>query len=300
MDEQTHPDLAHDAAKAAAEAADRADVEIRDVHELDELERMSSLFDEVWGRDDSAATIMAPELLRAMSHAGNQVSGAFRDGEMVAATAALLGLHDDQVHLHSHVTGVVADAQGVGIGWAMKQHQRAWCLERGITTVRWTFDPLIRRNAVFNLTKLGARIVDFVHDLYGRMPDARNVGLPTDRAVASWELTERRVQLASSGRFAEPRLDALKSSGAEPVLEAGPDGEPQLQPVDDAARLVLAQVPDDIESLRAQDQALGERWAQAFREEVGERIRSDYRVTGITRDGWYVLGRDETVAELSS
>ncbi|MDX1659302.1 MAG: hypothetical protein R3343_10820 [Nitriliruptorales bacterium] len=293
-------DVATDSRDAADEAARQAGVEIHEVDDLTDLERISTLLEQIWGRDPDAPSIMAPELLRAMSHAGNQVTAAFRDDEMVAATAALLALHDGELEVHSHITGVATSEQGSGVGWAMKQHQRAWCLERGITIVRWTFDPLIRRNAVFNLTKLGARIVDFVEDLYGRMQDARNLGLPTDRAVASWELTERRVQLAAGGRFPEPKLDALKGSGAEIALSVGDDQAPERHDVPGAPRLLVAQIPEDVETLRSQDRDLAQRWAEAFRDTVGARITGGYRVTGITRAGWYVLGRDEQVAELSS
>lgn len=295
----TADSLRQEAGEAAAEAARAAGVAVRDVDDLEQLGRMSRLFDEVWGRASDAPSIMPPELLRAMSHAGNQVSAAFRDGEMLAATAALIGLHGDELHVHSHVTAVVSGAQSAGVGWAMKQHQRAWCLERGITTVRWTFDPLIRRNAVFNLGKLGARVATFVENLYGPMPDARNAGLPTDRVVASWELTERRVQLAATGRSVEPDLGALRTSGAEAVLSVGPDDGPERHDVPPGTRLVLAQIPSDIEGLRDQDRDRAQRWAQAFREAVGARILAGYRVTGVTRDGWYVLAHDDRVEELA-
>lgn len=42
-----------------------------------------------------------------------------------------------------------------GLGYAVKQAQRGWAMERGARTMRWTFDPLVGRNARFNLVKLG-------------------------------------------------------------------------------------------------------------------------------------------------
>ena len=51
-----------------------------------------------------------------------------------------------------------------GIGLALKWHQRRWCLDRGIRTVEWTYDPLVARNGWFNLTKLGARAVAYEVD----------------------------------------------------------------------------------------------------------------------------------------
>ncbi len=295
MPHTTEPSVEEARATAAA-AAHAAGVRIGDVHTLEHLRAAADLFDAVWGRDPGAGPIVAPELLRAMEHAGCQVSAAFLGDAMVGATAALVGLVDGEVILHSHVTGIVADTQSRGVGWALKQYQRSWALERGITTVRWTFDPLIRRNAVFNLVKLGARPVAYLDDVYGPMRDARNAGLPTDRVVASWELTSARTTAASGGRPAEPRLEGVRRAGAAEVLREV-DGEPVVGPVE-GPRL-LAGIPADIEAVRAADPARGARWAQALRASLGAAMRAGYRVQGITRDGWYVLGEPSGVEELA-
>jgi predicted GNAT superfamily acetyltransferase len=288
---------ADEARRAAAAAADRAAVEVRDVHDLDHLRAMSGLFDAVWGRDRAdAGPAMTPELLRAMAHTGCQVSAAFdRDGRMVGATAAILGMQDDQVFVHSHITGTLADVRGHGVGWTLKQHQRAWCLTRGITTVRWTYDPLIRRNAVFNVVKLGARPVEYLEDAYGPMHDAVNAGLPTDRVVTDWDLTAARVVQAAGGRFAEPQLEALRRGGATEVLRDDA-GEPVTAPV--AGARLLAQVPADVEAMRAADVARAQRWTDAARATLAAALGAGYQVTGITRDGWYVLVRSGDVEEL--
>lgn len=289
-----------EARAAAAAAADASGVRIGDVHSHEHLTAVSRLFDDVWGRDPDAGGIMPIELLHAMEHAGCQVTAAFAGGagdEMIGATAAILGRDpgDGRTFLHSHITGIVGDAQLRGVGWALKQYQRSWCLERGIRTVRWTFDPLVRRNAVFNLVKLGARPVAWLDDAYGPMRDRRNAGLPTDRFVADWDLAEPRVARAAAGTFAEPRLEGLRRAGAVEVLR-DEDGEP-VRTGEDGARL-LAQVPADIERIRAEDPDRGRRWAEAIRATVGRAMRAGHRVTGVTRDGWYVLGRDEHVEEL--
>lgn len=282
---------------AAAAAADRAGVRIGDVHDLGHLRAVSALFDTVWGRDRAAAgSAMSTEMLRAMAHAGCQVSAAFEpDGAVIAATAAILGLEDGELFLHSHITGTLAGTRGRGVGWALKQYQRSWCLDRDIRTVRWTYDPLIRRNAVFNVIKLGARPVAYIEDAYGTMPDAVNAGMPTDRAVAVWDLLAGRAVQAAAGRFAEPRLEGLRRSGATTVLEDR-DGEPRTAEV--AGPRILARVPDDAEAMRAQDPERARRWLDAARRTLAVALRDGYQVTGFTRDGWYVLAQETEVEEL--
>lgn len=282
----------------AARAADDAGVRVVELHHHADMPDVSRLFDAVWGRAGDAGSIMAPEALTALAHAGAQVSGAYRDGEVVGATAAFLGLADDgEVFLHSHVTGVLPGADGRGVGRALKWHQRAWCLQRGIGRVRWTFDPLIRRNAVFNLVHLGARVVTWHDDVYGRMQDERNAGAPTDRLVVDWDLAAPRVLAAAQGRAAEPDVSALRRAGAQPLLQVADDDTPHLTPTDAPRQLV--QIPVDVESLRREDADLAIAWAAALRATLGHALAQGLRVGGFTRDGWYVLAVDRSVDELA-
>ena len=281
----------------AAEAAELADVRVVDVTDPITFTGVSHLFDDVWR--PSGTTIMSRETLVAVAHAGGQVSAALRGQTLIGATAAFVGYSpaDREVFLHSHVTGVISEGEGRGVGRALKWHQRAWCLERGVGRVRWTYDPLIRRNAVLNLLILGARVVAYREDVYGRMNDARNAGAPTDRLVVDWELTAPRVEAAATGRVAEPDVGALRRAGAEPVLSVARDATPHLTPAEAPRRLV--QVPNDIELLRARDPDLGSAWAAAIRATLGAALDAGLRVTGVTRDGWYHLTSDHEVAELA-
>jgi predicted GNAT superfamily acetyltransferase len=289
-----------DESLATAEvAAEHAGVTLDEVHGHTTARAVSELLDTVWGRSTAAGAVLAREALTAMTHAGCQVTTAWRDGDLVGATAALLGRDHDtgEVFLHSHVTGVHPSAQGSGIGRALKWHQRAWCLTRGIAEVRWTYDPLIRRNAVLNLVLLGAHAASYERDVYGPMDDARNAGLPTDRVVAVWTLDAPRTCAAAAGRAAAPDVDALLRAGAEPLLQVGDDDNPVLTPTDAARRLV--QIPADVEAIRARDRDLAGAWADAVRASLGEAMRGGSRVSGVTRDGWYVLAPPAGVTELA-
>ena len=86
----------------------------------------------------------------------------------------------------------------------MKLAQRASCLDRGIGLVRWTFDPLVARNAHLNIGKLGATCDRFHRDYYGEMTDAVNVGDRSDRLVVRWLLDRE------PGRRAVPAGDIVE------------------------------------------------------------------------------------------
>jgi predicted GNAT superfamily acetyltransferase len=252
-------------------------VSTRCLENLDELARVGPLFEKVWGATGFEVA-MPVNFLRALVHSGNYVSGAFVDDELVGAAVAWLGQHHRALELHSHVMGVDRAWQSQGVGYQLKLHQKQWAEGRGIERITWTFDPLGRRNAWFNLVKLGARAVAYYPNFYGIMPDDLNGTDETDRCLIAWEL--------SSARPAPP-VDpgaALLTESAEhtPLVHDARVGE---------ATLLRCQVPQDIVSLRHADAGLGREWRLAVRATMGRAMREGFVATSITRDGWYVLER---------
>ena len=239
---------------------------------------LAGLFARVW-----AADVMHPSTLTAVALAGGYVAGAYEGENLVGGSVGFLGVG----HLHSDLTGVDPTAQSTGIGYELKQHQRAWCARRGIPQVRWTFDPLVARNAYFNLHRLGARAVAYLPDVYGALIDGINAGDPSDRLYIHWDVQNPTPSNVDA--------DALRRDGAVVVLDRV-DGRPVPGPVGldteqgarpDGVRLIA--VPADIEGLRRRDPALAMRWRQAVGEALPAALDAGYRIAGISRDGFYAL-----------
>ena len=140
MNQQTAPIL------STSPVAERAPVTVRLLQTVEELQRAERLLGEVWGVSENE-TPLALDIMCAFSFTGGYVVGAFTGEEMVGVTAGFRTVHGS---LHSHMAGVLAPYRSLGVGRAMKQHQLAWAAEHGMTSISWTFDPLIRRNAYFN------------------------------------------------------------------------------------------------------------------------------------------------------
>jgi predicted GNAT superfamily acetyltransferase len=100
-------------------------------------------------------------------------------------------------YLHSHMLAVAERYRNSGLGFALKQAQRADALARGIRCMRWTFDPRVAKNAFFNLHRLGATSHRFIPNFYGTPGLALQGGLPTDRLLAEWQLDSERVRAAA-------------------------------------------------------------------------------------------------------
>lgn len=276
----------HRAQAAAQRAAEQAGVVVRELEGVEELREASVTLKGIWGM------VQAPfgvEVLRGMREAGNYLGGAFRGEQLVGASVAFLGYRHGELLLHSQITGVTPATQGRQAGFALKQFQRAWALGRGIGTIVWTFDPLVRRNAYFNLTKLGALGVEYFVDFYGPMDDELNTDEESDRCLARWELLAEQPAVAAQGGGAEPDVNALRER-VPVILAEDPAGRPWTP--GGRGEVLLAQVPADILALRQSDPGAARGWRTALRDTFGEAIAAGYVATGMSRDGWYVLERE--------
>ena len=277
------------AARAAAvAAADRAGVRVRELVNTAEFVAAAELAARVWKTDDTAP--LDASLMRAFAHSGNFVAGAFvadDSGDEGALVGMSVGFAANRPasSLHSHMTCAADGYRDRGLGYALKHYQRAWAIRRGFTTVSWTFDPLVRRNAYFNLAKLGARVAEYLPDFYGSMVDGLNAGDESDRLLLAWPVTD-----------ADPRppVQGSTPSGYAVTLAAGSDGEPSR--LDHDADRIACQVPEDIVSLRERDPRAARHWRQALRETLAAALTDGYQVDGFTRSGHYLLSRDRRAA----
>ena len=259
---------------------------IRELRSLDDFRNLLRVFEEVWGRTSEPP--LNVDTLKALAHSGNYITGAFLDGRMVAGLVGWLGGDPrTELHMHSHILGVLPGGQTRGLGFDLKQHQRRWCLERGVTVVEWTTDPLVRRNAYFNLAKLGAEVAEYVVNFYGAMHDGINAGEESDRLLIRWRLDSARAESAAAGNGFEPDAGKLLEWSMAAVLKVGESGEPVR--ASSSARVLICQVPEDIVALRRDDPALAREWRLALRDALGGAVGRGYVITGATKSGWYVL-----------
>ncbi len=275
---------------SASAAAQAAGVEMGLLLDASEARRTAELFAEVWGVGDGRLPISG-DLIRALVYTGNYAVGAWAGADLVGASVAFLALDNGRLSLHSHVTGVARPARGGSVGLALKQHQRAWALSHGIREVTWTFDPLVRANARFNLVKLGAVAVSYLIDFYGEMEDGVNAGDRSDRCAVRWDLDAPPAGAAGDGATPGP-----PPSGGTVLLAVGPDDTPALKDTEGKAVIssqVLCQVPADIVAMRSTDPDKARAWRDALGATMGAAMEAGYVASFISRDGWYVLTRTE-------
>ena len=274
------PGNAQNPSDAAREAEARCGAKVRELETVHEISLAFELFNRIWGNDDWGAVPI--NVMKAMAHSRNYIAGVWQGDQFVGASVAFAWGDLPARALHSHISGVVEGLQGRGIGHALKLHQRAWAAQHGYERITWTFDPLVQRNAWFNLTKLGARIEEYQPDFYGPMNDGINAGDATDRCLAVWDV-EPSAPIPSNDADRPPAVVLLTcENGDVPVAAA--DFSPDTP-------VLSCQVPRDIVELRRSDPDLGLRWRQALRDTMGTAINAGFTASAMTRDGFYILER---------
>jgi predicted GNAT superfamily acetyltransferase len=270
---------AAEAARAAASSAGARIVQLTSLSQFDESLR---LYEAVWHADGGAPPV-SRDLLRALSTSGSYVAGAFDDEGMVAASFTVFHPPGDRA-MHSHIVGVAPRGQGRGVGFALKLDQRAWALARGVTTITWTFDPLVRRNAYFNLAKLAASPTRYAPDFYGRMDDELNGDDASDRLLVDWDLTSPHVVSACLREGRAVTVDEI-------AVGLGISSRQRPVPGTPTARVTSIAIPDDIEGMRLRDPQLAADWRAVVRATLGSLLDAGGRVVGFDRELGYLVER---------
>jgi predicted GNAT superfamily acetyltransferase/predicted GIY-YIG superfamily endonuclease len=262
--------------------------ECRILDSVSDLEKFVDLEIAVWGLDPRDA--VPTSLLHAMAFNGGLVVGVYDRDEMIGMAFAFPAIQNAKRILWSHMTGVRPDYQGKGVGFALKQFQRTWALEQGYTKMGWTFDPLQRGNANFNLHGLGVTAQTYHINLYGEMTDGINAGLPSDRLEVIWDLRQKRVQKLAKGVPDSPSVDIIMESPY--LLRAVNDKALECPLPPRRPNICRIEIPNDIANLKRNSPQTALTWRLAVRSAFQLGFANNFRATDfLTLDGhsFYVL-----------
>jgi len=272
----------------------RADVlEIRPLRSDAELRECVALQRATWGA--SYDDIVPPSVLTVAQKIGGVVAGAFdADGQLAGFVFGMAGVRDGRIIHWSDMLAVREDMRDRGIGRRLKEYQRDAARTAGATTMYWTYDPLVARNAHLNFNRLGAAVDEYVEDMYGPSDSDLHRGLGTDRLVVAWPLGG-----ADAAKTAADSSDA-GDDGAAAVLN--PDARvATLAELDAFAAsspgAVRIEIPSDIVRVRDSAPAEAARWRASTRRAFQWALGSGFTVARFVHDqprdrGWYVMTRD--------
>ncbi|MEK7725034.1 MAG: GNAT family N-acetyltransferase [Acidobacteriota bacterium] len=174
-------------------------IEIRECTTFEELSDCVQLQRDVFGLPE--IEISPVRHLIVTKNAGGFSLGAFVDEKLIGFVLSVPAfLHGEKAY-YSHMTAVLKEFQSYGIGAKLKWAQREKSVELGVKFIKWTYQPVLARNAFFNLEKLGVIIKHYEPNFYGTdYPTAdKNLGLDSDRLFAEWHLESDKVNALAKG-----------------------------------------------------------------------------------------------------
>jgi predicted GNAT superfamily acetyltransferase len=186
------------------------EITVRECTTIEEFDGCAYLQREAFGLPD--LEISPRRHLIVSRAAGGWTLGAFVAERMVGFVHHLAAVRaNNEIFGYSHVMAVAKDYQNKGVGARLKWAQRERALGEGRKLIKWTWDPMMSRNAHFNLNRLGAIVETYSDNFYGMDYNLdQAIGLPSDRLSATWHLDSERVRALAAGSTA--RIDAVPAA----------------------------------------------------------------------------------------
>ena len=275
----------------SSDLAGSRDVTIRPLKTQAEYSACVALQRETWGA--SFNDVVPASILKVSQRMGGVASGAFdAAGSLLGFVYGLTGVeHGDIVHW-SDMLAVRPDAQNLGLGRRLKEHQRDAMKAIGASKIYWTYDPLVARNAHLNFNVFGVRVVEYARDMYGSDTGSDlHRGIGTDRLVVAWPVPDADLE--------RRRAEITVARDSRTMREATVLADVQLP--SDPARIVAARprelrlaVPLDIGLGEPRDADAARRWRSSTRIAFEAALGAGYVVNGFALDadrarGFYLL-----------
>lgn len=253
-----------------------APIEVRTLRTHDEFVRCVDLQNEVWGADFSERVPAA--ILKVAQRIGGIAGGAFENDRLVGFVFGVTGVEHGRLVHWSDMLAVKEGMRDRGIGRRLKEYQRDMLRRLNVGRIYWTYDPLVSRNAYLNLNRLGARVTEYVPDMYGAETSSTlHRGLGTDRFIVAWDLDDAPSEAA--------RVSDAASRDA-PILNPVVDGRPTVPDLTNQPRDVVVRiaVPAAIDDVQAESLSAATRWRVSTRCAILWAVDAGYRVTGFVRE----------------
>ncbi len=265
------------------------EVALRELNSLDDMRICEGLQRAVWGFDD--IELVAGSHMRAVQQAGGLVAAAFVRDELAGFVLGFLSWGEADfsgLGMHSHMLAVRQEHRGRGLGRRLKWFQRRWCLERDISWVAWTFDPLQLKNARLNLEHFGATSAHYLPNFYGRFGGILSGSLTTDRLLVGWDLVAPQVASLAVGERLPEAVAGGGTRWALPRLEGDRPGAVDLSLATDGVRVAM---PHDFTAMLTDSPELAGRWRDRVREVLAYYFAAGYEARRVVEDAYLLVMR---------
>ncbi len=251
---------------------------------LDDLEACELLQRSLLG--ERARSPLSVPILAAIEEAGGLLLGAWEGGTLYGALVDLVAA--DSASRFTWIHAVAEGARNKGIGSLLRMRERRIHLANGIDLIRWWMDPLRSDQSHLAFNKLGAIGSGYLRNALGPLSDRLNSGLASDRIRIEWWLDSPRVRRGleqglplSHFELSFHQMEVLTkttrlSTGSRRLV--GFDSSPTHP-------YVLAEIPVDLDRLRAEDIDSARMWRLGLRELYPLLFSLGYTIVGLVHEG---------------
>ncbi len=261
-------------------------LEIKPIRSLFDLKRTHDIQRQTWGYRD--LMVIPYTQLVSVQHSGGTLLGAYLDGALVGFVYGYLGMSGGSLYLFSQRMGVLPSVQSKGIGTALKLAQRELMLRQGIDLIVWTYDPLLAKNAMLNIEKLGGVVRTYVREIYGRVDNPLQAGLATDRFLCEWHLMSDRVRERIHSEHHSPSPSEWLSNRDYRLINYTNWNSELPRPIAADLELdddiLLVQVPSNIQTIKRRDLSVARGWSATTRSIFEAYFKRGYGITGFASD----------------
>ncbi len=193
---------------------EKPEINIREVETVEEMQGCVDLQRKVFASPD--LEISPVRHLIVAKHAGGFTLGAYSGEKLVGFVLSLPMFRGDQRAFYSHMAAVDNDLQNAGIGAKLKWAQRTQALKDGANYIKWTYQPVLARNAFFNLERLGVTISQYMPNYYGTDAESSaeqkevQQGVDSDRLFVDWFLDSPKTVALSKGEKFEEKGEIVR------------------------------------------------------------------------------------------
>ena len=244
----------------------------------DEYQACLAMQRATWG--DAPGTLVPTPMLIVAQRLGGVAAGAFDEsGRLLGFVFGLTGIEDGILVHWSDMLAVLPEMRDRGLGRRLKTYQREQVARVGARVIYWTYDPLVAKNAWLNLMVLGARIHEYVVDMYGDTGSPLHAGLGTDRIIVAWDVEPRSDDSSDRATSEDARRG---STGREAIALLNPGGRAFVPPVTPVPCAGI-DVPEDIFAVRERSPADARSWRHSSREAFRWALARGYAFERIER-----------------
>ncbi|MBN1182703.1 MAG: GNAT family N-acetyltransferase [Bacteroidales bacterium] len=213
------------------------DIKIEELKVHQQFQDVLKLQDKIWQLSDRDK--ISPITLRSISMEYPLMGislGAYQKDEMVGFVVCMPTRIPGT--LFGLIMGVLPEYEGKNISDKLVAGILKFCIQKNITKLCWTFEPLDQKLAHFYITKYGAIVVKYMPDYY-QVEDKLNEGLPIDRFIADISPLSPRVVERVNRKLSEHKTIELFNT----IPQATPSDMPNN-------RSILIEIPNDYQNLK--------------------------------------------------